>query len=118
MVMVIPWYIGKIGTTRRYRRAKLGEMAVKFPESKLSDEMVAICRKVANCPQQLVDWPVTEDLASQADLGGIMKDSCYEPVARHRVVAHQAQVRSGARVVALPYQHGARGEHLDRPCPN
>ena len=49
-------------------------MALDFPESKLSDEMVAICRKVANCPQQLFDWLVTEELASPAYLGGITKE--------------------------------------------
>ena len=94
------------------------KMALNFLESKLSDEMVALCRKVANCPQQLVDWLVTEELSSPAERGGEGSDSCYEPVARHRVVAHQAQVRNGARVVAVPYQHGAGGEHLDRPCSN
>ena len=49
-------------------------MALNFPEGRLSDEMVAILRKVANCPQQLVDWLVTEELSSPADLEGITKE--------------------------------------------
>ena len=49
-------------------------MALNLPEGKLSDEMVAILRKVANCPQHLVDWLVTEELSSPANLGGITKE--------------------------------------------
>ena len=47
---------------------------LNVPANTLSDELVAIMRKVQHCPQQLVDWAVDEEMLTPGSIGAITKE--------------------------------------------